>query len=239
MSLKIFAVYVNDDIFRSFFSLNPNVWQYQYFGIDNRTKKLGLPTIYNSIISENINEDCWLFFVHEDFEIKSDLSHILELDRDFIYGSFGIRLEGHAPVAYGQHTCSNKDGSNAVQAGLPICVPTSVQSLDCQSILIHTSLLRRHPSLRFDEALTFDLYAEDICMNAQFLCNIGIKVINFEFQHYSHGKVTNRYFDGLKHLAAKYPDKAIPGSCSFIGGKSKELEKRFRYDIQANSPQSP
>lgn len=232
--IKIVSVYINEIMFYNFFILNSNLLRYDIISIDNRLNNFGLSKIYNDLIKDNINQDAWLFFVHEDFEIKGSLEHIYGLEKNAIYGTFGVSMEqGGPPVAFGRHTCSNKDGSNAVEAGLPITSPQSVQTIDCQSILIHTSLLRQHDSLRFDENLSFDLYAEELCLNASCLLDIPIYVFPLDFQHYSHGKITERYHKGLSYLEAKYPNHALPGSCSFVGGKYAELEKIFKYDIQA------
>lgn len=234
-AIKIISVFINEIMFHNFFNLNSNLLRYKILSIDNRQYNDGLSKIYNEIIKEKINEDVWLFFVHEDFEIKGSLEHIYNLEKNAVYGTFGVSMEqGGPPVAFGRHTCSNKDGTNAVQAGLPIDSPQAVQTIDCQSILIHTSLLRKHDSLRFDENLSFDLYAEDLCLNASCLLDIPIYVFPLDFQHYSHGKITERYHKGLSYLEKKYPNHALPGSCSFVGGKYTELEKIFKYDIQAS-----
>lgn len=232
--IKIITVCVNPEMYQRFFINNQNVNCNELIYIDNRKHNYGLPKIYNEIIEEYINEHCWLFFVHEDFEIKSDLSIIDSLEPDCIYGTFGVKLEhGYIPVAYGKHICSNKDGSDMIETGIEISAPLIVQTLDSQSILINTSLLRKYPSLRFDENLTFDLYVEDFCINAQKNFGLKIKVLPLQFQHYSHGNMTERYYNGLQYLAQKYPDIAVPGSCSFIGGKATELERKFTYQIRA------
>lgn len=232
--LRIVSVFINESMFRNFFSLNSGLLPYDIIGLDNREHNQGLPTLYNQVINQYIDEDCWLFFVHEDFEIKGSLDKVLDLDPMAIYGTFGVRMQKNAPVGIGQHICSNKDGSNAAVAGLAIEEPEAVESLDCQSILLHTSLLRQYPSLRFDDPLRFDLYAEDLCLHGGRELGLPIYVFPLEFQHYSHGRITERYYQGLEYLQKKYPNEVIAGSCSFVGGRSAEMEKIFQYDIQAN-----
>lgn len=232
-NIKLVVVFINPEMYTRFFTSNANVNYHDLIGIDNRPINRGLPVIYNEIIQKYINDDCWLFFVHEDFEIKSTLDIVDDLDPGSIYGTFGINLEYGVPVGYGKHLCSNKDGSNRVDVGNEISDTVKVQTIDCQSILVHTSLLARHAFLRFDENLTFDLYAEDFSINAQ-EHGIDVKVFPLKFQHYSHGKVTERYHRGLRYLAKKYPTVAVAGSCSFIGGRASELEKKFTYNIPAN-----
>lgn len=233
-TVKLITVFITPEMYHRFFTSNTHVNYYNLIGIDNRQLNRGLPTIYNEIIDNHINEDCWLFFVHEDFEIKCDLAIADDLDHESIYGTFGVNFEHDTPVGYGKHICSQKDGSGPLDVGLEVLDAVKVQSLDCQSILVHTSLLAKYPLLRFDENLTFDLYAEDFSINAQEKYGIDVKVFPLKFQHYSHGKVTERYHAGLRYLAEKYPSVAVAGSCSFIGGRAHELEQKYTYDIPAN-----
>jgi hypothetical protein len=231
--IKLVTVFITPEMYSKFFTFNTNVNCYNLIGIDNRQLNRGLPVIYNEVIEDHINDDCWLFFVHEDFEIKCDLAIIDRLDRRSVYGTFGINLEHDAPVGHGKHICSKKDGSDPLDVGNEVPDTIKVQTLDCQSVLVHTSLLADHAFLRFDENLTFDLYVEDFSINAQ-AHGIDIKVFPLKFQHYSYGKVTERYRAGLRYLAEKYPLVAVAGSCSFIGGRAYQLEKKFTYDIPAN-----
>jgi hypothetical protein len=232
--VKLVTVFISPEMYSKFFTSNANVNCHDLIGIDNRPLNRGLPVIYNEVIEKYKNDDFWLFFVHEDFEIKCDLAIVNCLDRSFIYGTFGVSLINNAPVGYGRHICSNKDGSCAIEVGNEVTGTVKVQTLDCQSILVHTSLLSKYPFLRFDEKLTFDLYAEDLCINAQKWYGIDVRVFPLRFQHYSCGKITERYHAGLRYLAEKYPAVAVAGPCSFIGGKASELEKMFKYDIRAN-----
>jgi len=233
--VKLVTAIINPEMYSRFFTSNPNVNCHELIAIDNRQLNRGLPIIYNEVIEKYLNEDCWLFFVHEDFEIKCGMEIVDRLERNFVYGTFGINLEHNVPVPYGRHVCSHKDGSCAVEVGNVVLDTVKVQTLDCQSVLVHTSLLAKYPLLRFDEKLTFDLYAEDFCINAQEHHGIDVKVFPLQFQHYSHGNLTERYHAGLRYLAGKYPAVAVAGSCSFIGGRADELDKIFKYDIRANN----
>ncbi|MEO7108061.1 MAG: hypothetical protein ABIZ09_16925 [Rhodoferax sp.] len=229
--LKIITVVIDPGMYERFFMTNPVVNGSDLESIDNRQHNRGLPIIYNELIARYLDANCWLLFVHEDFEIKGGLSVIDTLDSRCIYGTFGLNFENNSPVPYGRHTCSNKDGTRAVEVGQVVVDPVAVQTLDCQSVLVHTTLLRDNPGLRFDEQLTFDLYAEDFCINAKYKLGITSKVFPLTFQHYSHGSITDRYHSGIRYLSHKYPDVAVAGSCSFIGGRSAELEKYFVYGV--------
>ena len=237
--LVIASVYIHPDMYARFFTQNPVVQPYRLVGIDNRDANLGLPVRYNQLINEHLDQNCWLFLVHEDFEIKGGLEGIADLDPNSVYGTFGVTLVNGAPVPFGRHTCSDKDGSHAVEVGSVLDRPESVQTIDCQSVLVHTSLLARHPTLRFDENLTFDLYAEDFSILARERLGLDVRVVPMQFQHYSHGNITDRYLAGLRYLAEKYPKTAVAGSCSFIGGRAHELEHHFTYAIRANQNGKP
>ncbi|MCG7520519.1 hypothetical protein [Ruegeria sp. Ofav3-42] len=232
--LKIFVPFVNERMAGDLFSKNPNLRDVDVNLIDNRGRSAGLPELYNEIIEKHLGEDAWLFFVHEDFEVQGELFDTKNLAIEAIYGTFGVKLKGHVPVSFGRHKCSEKDGTSVLQVGLPVTSPTWVETLDCVAVMVHTQLVRDRPGLRFDEVLTFDLYAEDLCINAQENFGIPVLVLPVEFQHYSKGFVTERYWRGVQYLGEKYPNVGVPGSCSFIGGKSQELEDHFTYDIPAN-----
>ncbi len=231
--VKLFVPYINPEMAERFFPQNPHLAGGEMRLIDNRERGAGLPAIYNEIISEHLDRDCWLFFLHEDLEFRAPLPDLSELSPQAVYGTLGIRMEGHKPQTIGCHTCSHKDGSGARQIGREIAAPTWVDTLDCQSILLHTSLLRTRPGLRFDEALSFDLYAEELCLNAQENHGVPVIVLPMVFQHYSYGRISERYMQGLDHLAARYPDSAMPGTCTFVGGQAARLAARFTYDNKA------
>lgn len=237
--LKIVTVVIDPTMYERFFLSNNVVNGCELISIDNRQLNRGLPAIYNELIARNLDANCWLMFVHEDYQVKDGLSVIDKLDPAFVYGTFGLNFESNSPAPYGRHVCSNKDGTRAVEVGHVVSEPLVVQTLDCQNVLVHTNLLRDNPMLRFDEHLTFDLYAEDFCINAKFKLGIASKVFPLTFQHYSHGSITERYHSGIRHLAQKYPDVAVAGSCSFIGGRASDLEKYFVYGVgQVQSPAS-
>lgn len=234
MTLILNIPYINPKMVDDFFAKNIYLKNEHVNLIDNRSDNRGISAIYNEIIDNHIHDDCWLFFLHEDFEIKQQIPDLNKISPHAIYGTFGVEQHNGVPIGYGRHICSNKDGSEAETVGVPISLPTQVSTLDCQSILIHTSLLRKFPRLRFDRRLTFDLYAEDLCINGYFHHGVPIMVLPLKFQHYSKGKVTNRYWKGISHLSQKYPNIGVAGPCSFIGGSVAHLEQNFTYDIPAN-----
>lgn len=233
MALKVFVPYINPGMVKRFFLDNPQLNGVDVNLIDNRQDNFGLPRIYNSIIRAHIHEDHWLCFLHEDFEIKGEIFATDGLPHMAVYGSFGIRMPALVPISYGRHICSNKDGTNGMPVGKTIKRRTAVDTLDCQCVMVHTALLRAFPALCFDEALTFDLYVEDFCLSAQFRFGIPCMVLPLNFQHYSPGHITERYWRALDHVNAKFPDVGVAGPCSFIGGASAKLRAKFTYNIPA------
>ncbi|SDK62178.1 hypothetical protein SAMN04488026_10479 [Aliiruegeria lutimaris] len=231
--VRLAVPFINEEMVERFFLRNPHLQGADITPLDNRERGVGLPVLYNEFIAANLERDAWLFFLHEDFEFLGPLPELSGLRTEAVYGTFGARLEGRKPCMYGRHTCSNKDGSNARKTGIEIAAPTWVDTLDCQSILLHSAMLRAHPGLRFDEGLSFDLYAEEFCLNAQENHGLSVMVLPARFQHYSYGRIIERYREGLAHLAERYPDSAVPGTCTFIGGRAAELEAGFTYDNKA------
>lgn len=231
--LKLFVPFINAEMAERFFLHNPHVAGEDVTLIDNRSRGAGLPELYNEVIADHLDRDLWLFFLHEDFEFRAPLPDLSGRSAEAVYGSFGARMVGHRPEMFGRHILSGKDGSRARETGHAISQPTWVDTLDCQSILLHTAMLRARPGLRFDEALSFDLYCEEFCLNAQENHGLPVIVLPMAFQHYSFGRITERYHRGLEHLAARYPESGLPGTCTFVGGRAGELARRFTYDNRA------
>ncbi|MCB9481220.1 MAG: hypothetical protein H6680_05305 [Desulfobacteraceae bacterium] len=48
-------------MYNNFFTDNYHVNCYELIGIDNRKLNLGLSILYNQIIQEYIDDECWLF----------------------------------------------------------------------------------------------------------------------------------------------------------------------------------
>jgi predicted HAD superfamily hydrolase len=234
LNITIAVVYITNKFFNNFYVNNERLRGYSLIGVDNRKNNQSLTVIYNKIIDAHIDTNSWLVFAHEDLLFLDDLSVISGLNPKCLYGSFGVRLENNfLPVGYGNHICSNKDGSDATEVGISIDKPAKVDTLDCQCIVVHTTLLQEYPELRFDENLSFHLYVEDFCILANSKYGISSKVLPLRFQHFSFGQMDDEYYKSLEYLDNKYPAAALPGPCSFIGGKAELLSKKYTYDIKA------
>lgn len=99
--LKIITVVIDPAMYERFFSLNPVLKGCDLVSIDNRQFNRGLPIIYNELIARYLDEDCWLLFVHEDYEIKAGLSVVDTLDKTHVYGTFGLNFENNSPAPMG------------------------------------------------------------------------------------------------------------------------------------------
>jgi len=194
--------------------------------LDNRETNERIPVLYNRVLEQfDYTHPTWLVFCHEDFEWKDDLPSLFNsLPPDAVYGPIGMRYR----VEYGWNvhceSCgmilqSNKDGSCLRECGRVVPVGTPVKTLDCVCLIVHSSLVER-TGLRFDENLSFDLYAEDFCIAAQERHGIPIRIFPMNARHWSAGTIGERYRRQLAYLRKKWPCVSYPSSCSFcIGGK--------------------
>lgn len=193
--------------------------------LDNAVENLPVPLQYNRFIeSWNYDEDVWFVFCHEDFETREDVAEKLKgLDQDCIYGPCGARHRKYLGLVSrwevsGRIYESCKDFSGEHFVGRSRKTGTLLDTLDCMCIIVHSSLVKR-ASLRFDERLRFDLYAEDFCASALKFHGIKTKLLNFCCAHHStRTALPQAYFDGLDYLADKFPDDCFSGTCSYVGG---------------------
>lgn len=230
------------ELYEKFFNQNPLVSCFKLFLLDNRQENLGIPTRYNQFISDyDFSVDSWLIFCHEDFLLKDTNfeEKLNNLPKDAIYGPIGSKLildklsisfnrKNHKfpfKDLIGSITQCEKDGSDRKQVGNTLSSFSSVDTVDCCCLIVHSSLIQRF-QLRFDENLSFDLYAEDFCMNAKEKHGIKSFAVQFDCEHWSSGNITERYFKGLNYLNHKFPSALYAGTCSFVGGKSIELGKK-------------
>ena len=164
-------------MYRRCIAENPNCEGCELLKFDNRAKNEFITVLYNRAINGLDNSTPrWLVFAHEDFEAREPLAaKLAEADPNRIYGVIGGCASLHqvpwllggvwSDVIIGQIEQSAKDGSNMAKIGVVAPMNTEVEGVDCQFLAVHSSLVAQH-HLRFDEHLSFDLYAEDFCINA-------------------------------------------------------------------------
>lgn len=204
---------------------------------------LGLATLYNRFIEQlDLAKPCWLVFCHNDLEFLEPLSTVLaNLDPNYIYGPAGAFITTknqrlyQAFVGYNFEHAPRRDLMNNARINsnfhrFPQDVEKYVvDTLDCFCLVVHSSLLQRY-NMRFDEKLRFDLVTEDFCINAKYNYQIPSKLLNITITHHSNSDILYlppSYFASLKYLNQKYPNIAVAGTCSLIGGAVKKDEYFF------------
>lgn len=203
---------------------NPNNVGAMFVVFDNNVENKTIPVRYNSFLeSYDYSKEAWFVFCHEDFRFMEPLSSKLKLmDSAVIYGPMG---QGPGLRMTGMQVNSNRDGSAKAFVGAPCKVPTKVQALDCECLMVHSSLVAKY-NLRFDEKLTFDLYAEDFCIGANLKYGVSSMVLPIRTWHYSFGNMQQRFFTQLGYLNRKYSGSAQCFTTTtryFIGSLSARL----------------
>ena len=172
---------------------------------DNSSENVGISARYNKAIEQLLmdEQERWIFFCHQDFGFLEDPRRFLqELNVKRIYGPVGARLQQRWPSwlvgrtlanytarreIFGQFTWGDPQGRHTLSE-MRVSEDTSVDTLDCCCLAVHTSLLRALP-LRFDEQLSFHMYAEDFSLAAKHFFDIGTYVKQMECFHISEGGV--------------------------------------------------
>lgn len=209
--------------------------------VDNRVENDYITTCYNREIRRLLNNDAWIVFCHEDFEFLENPAPLLEAaDKDSIYGPIGgvIYSEKHwllkerwSGVFRGKIMESEKDGSNVIESGINVPMETEVDTLDCQCMIVHSSLLRKF-ALRFDERLSFDLYVEDFCINALLSYGVKTRILPVKCQHYSRGNIAPRFFEQLECLRRKYPRYEAFGAVGYFIGAGRTPVRRLQKKVR-------
>lgn len=233
MSIPITLITVvrDTEMYESCIQRNPFVLHYALFPIDNRVENKGIPVRYNQFLDAyDFTRPSWFVFCHEDFEFKQNIDNLVEvLDKNTLYGPIGARTDIRFFVFYiwkliGRIRESDKDGTNKRYVGYPAPTGTFVETFDCQCLIVHSDLIR-DTGLRFDEALTFDLYVEDFCINAKENHSIPSRILAVECQHWSGGTVRERYYQQEAYLNRKYPHCCYTGTSSYSIGRPRAIRK--------------
>jgi hypothetical protein len=185
---------------------------------DNRETNLPIPIRYNQAVQTLLesNYDGWICFIHNDFSLLQPLDHLLQdLDHHQLYGPIGAILEDNQKRLVGE-ILQGHNGS-LIHHGSPIDQPTLADTVDCQCLLIHTDLLRKH-DLRFDEheLLSFHQYVEELCLQAGEQYAIPTYVVPIKCKHASQG-TSHRAIDlAIDYINAKYPQKQWGGTYTHL-----------------------
>lgn len=193
--------------------------------LDNRTENLAITERYNRFL-DSIDDDRWIVFCHEDWEVKENLLHIIQkMDVCRLYGPIGVFVEEKKNVDViiingSVEQSPKKGGRTDIIRGREL--ESRVDTLDCQCCIVHSSLVREH-SLRFDENLDFDMYVEDFCVNAYERAGIESYTVSVACHHHSVGILSKSFYDSLAYIRKKYASSSkrfatIVGHLSTFGG---------------------
>ncbi|MGC8979252.1 glycosyltransferase [Caldisericum sp.] len=212
--IQIVSVVNDYTIFNDFIKYNPFMNKYAIFIYDNVENNIPITQRYNNFIETNMQLDSWIVFCHQDFAFLENVEEkINNLDKNFIYGVIGAVWEDGSIKLYGQIN----QGYNGkwIKHGEFIDTPKIVDTIDCQCIIVHESLITRY-KLRFDENLSFHQYAEDFCLNAKYNHGILTKAVQFECKHLSFGKLSDSFYNSINYVHKKYSNKKFAGTCTVV-----------------------
>ena len=206
--------------------------------IDNRDRNEHISSCYNRFLeSRSPGEDAWYVFCHEDFQVLEPLHPLLtDCDRGALWGPIGAATRVRFGVYHqwrllGRVEECGKDGSNIHSIGEAVPRGTQVDTFDCQCLIVHSSLVQRL-GLRFDEALSFDLYVEEFCMAAHEKGGVVSCILPLKCRHWSGGSVQPRYYEQEAHVNAKYPNACYTGTSSWILGGSPSPCRRLTVALK-------
>lgn len=222
---------------------NPHCAGGEFFPIDNRERHEGVGVGYNRFLdSRPRDEDVWYVFCHEDFRPLEHLESVLSnLDKGSVYGPIGGVLTKRRHWLFGEIWSgsfrgsvmeSDKVGNGVREIGQTMATGTVVDSVDCQCLIVHASLVAGR-GLRFDENLSFDLYAEDFCLTAFLRHGVLTRIVKMKAQHYSRGSVLSRFYSQLSYLDRKYPKYEAFGSVGFMIGGGRTFVRRMQKKARA------
>lgn len=202
---------------------------------DNNIENLSITKRYNSFIDSHCqDEDCWIVFCHEDWRAEEDMVKVLEkLDKDKIYGPIGIFLQHRLMRDYiinvGSICQCDKDGSRLIRIGKSAMKKGRVDTLDCQCVIVHSSLIRRY-NLRFDENLLYDMYVEDFCASAHDRYGIITEVYPIKCTHFSYGVLGKSFYDALQYVKKKF-EHSYKGYITTVGYKNTFGFRQDRWTL--------
>lgn len=216
---------------------NPFVNRHTLIPIDNTTENRGIPFRYNQFLnSYDYSKSTWFVFCHEDFEFQEDIYDILcASDTHVLYGAIGAITKVLFGLIYlwqpiGSIMESNKDGTGLHQIGCPAPTKTPVDTFDGCCIIVHSDLIQQ-TGLRFDEHLSFDLYAEDICVSAIENHQIPSQILNFKCHHWSGGNAGDRFYKQLAYIQKKYSHCCYTSLCTYNIGRPNII-RRLNYTLR-------
>lgn len=242
MKPLLVSVVRDEAMYRRCIAANPFCADCELLKLDNHARNESVSVLYNRVLDGLVHSASrWVFFAHEDFEPLEPMGVRADLDVNRLYGVIGGRLSRRKPwllggiwagAFCGQVLQSEKDGTDLKSVGNPAPLDTVVDTVDCQFLAVHSSLVSRH-RLRFDERLSFDLYAEDFCLNALLSYGIETAIWPIRAWHHSPGNVQPRFFRQKAYLDAKYPRAEAFGAVGYTIGGGRTVLRRLQKRVRA------
>ena len=216
-------------------SSNPAFRGCELCPIDNTVENRPITLLYNRFL-DDLAGDCWICFCHEDWMPHTDIASLVEtFDKSCLYGPVGVFVEERKRVDVivprGSVSQTRKDGSRQITiTGKD--VEGRVDTFDCQCFFVHSSVVSKF-GLRFDEALTFDMYVEDFCVSAYERYGIESRTVRIDCTHFSAGKLSERFYDSLAYVRGKYAVSkkryaTIVGHLNTFGGDSAKTVFKWK-----------
>lgn len=233
MSTKVVCVVNNKGTFETVVKNNANLKNCEIISYDNTIENVSIPIRYNDFINHYVqdsDDDFWCVFIHQDFGFIENIENKFKnMDQNCIYGAVGVRLftnkalkkigladkimvkgKGELKIPFGKIRQGNNDFSFR-DYGFEVFTQIVVDSVDCCCIMIHSSLIKKY-NLRFDEKLSFHLYAEELCYRAKIEHKIKTRVIQTKCFHMGIGSINEEFVDSVHYLNDKFDVRRIPST---------------------------
>jgi len=144
-----------------------------------------------------------------------------KLNKNCIYGAIGVTQHDDFGLRKGYkttftitwgHILQGNNDFNFREYGKKFLCKKNVDTLDCCCLMIHSSLIKKY-CLRFDENLSFHMYAEDLCYSAKLIHKIQSKVVPMKCFHMGTGNLDEEFFKSSNYLKEKFHIDRIPSTC--------------------------
>lgn len=235
MCVKVICAFNNQEIFDKVVKNNENIKSAELFAYDNTIDNISITKRYNDFINSelsNNDKNFWCVFIHQDFGILEDIETVVaKLDKKNIYGAVGVKIfkglfwgkrhsvekqvsfgfKNELKLTYGRILQGNND-FNFKPHGRKLYFQATVDTVDCSCIIVHSSLIRKY-NLRFDENLSFHMYAEELCYSAKKNHKIKTKVIQMNCYHLGKGTFDEEYQKSAQYLKDKFKINKVPSVC--------------------------
>ena len=218
---------------------NPHLAGARFVMWDNTRENVPIPERYNAFLDTMPADTGWIFFAHEDMELREDPRPWLNRRSPlFPCGLIGTRTIANLVILpFGELSDSDRDGGRMHNNRPPLpytpFLGNRTENVDCCGFFVHADAFRAW-QLRFDPLCKWDLYAEDLCF--QFVQRSGhtVSILPLAAHHWSRGNPNTDHFRAaLAHLNQKYAaDFFAGGTCVFSVGRRPSLCLRlFQFAV--------